>query len=81
MANQKWCIRVFASVLGMIFTDCYNAHMWERKIHHHAVTKGTRTHHSLLDKLVYSLIHNAFVEQPIGMHHHHGEDEYDEVTR
>ena len=65
----------------MIFTDCYNAHMWERKIHHHAVTKGTRTHHSLLDKLVYSLIHNAFVEQPIGMHHHHGEDEYDEVTR
>ena len=63
--TKSWYVRVFATVLGMIFTDCYLAYVMEFKNHHDGVTVGMQTYHSFLDKLAYQLIHNPFRPEPV----------------
>lgn len=77
--TKKWPIRMFATILGMIFTDCYLGHVMEYKVHHHGVSTGMPTYHSFLDRLAYQLIHNPYSAQPMMIRPRVNDDEFEEV--
>lgn len=73
--TKCWYIRVFATVLGIIFTDCYLAYVLEYKEHHFGLTTECKDFHTFLDELAYQLIHNVLLADTVATRNANNGDE------
>lgn len=55
--TQLWWHRIFATMLGVIFTDCYFAYKYKQTQLHREPKSFTK----FLDELAFKLIHNSFL--------------------
>jgi len=65
--TKKWWIRVFTTILGVIFVNSYFAYRLLYKRLHHDSTEGMESLHEFLGHLAYELIFNDFLTEGVAI--------------